>query len=182
MMQRLVRYFQQGGPRQTDETLKAAKERAWEWKPDAVVVASITGDTALKAADAFRGTGVRILAVPFQKHLWDRYAPVDDRLAAGCRALGVEFLPDEPKVRFIDSEHGEMANAWRVVSQGFKVAIQVATMCVDTGMLPDGAKVIAIGGSHRGADTAIVLTARAYDHILDSKVHEIITMPESREG
>ena len=170
-------YFDKGGPEHTQATLQAAKERATKLKPEAIVVTSTSGKTALEAARIFAGTGIRIIAGPFQKHLWEKYAPLDPELAAKCRELAVEFLPDEPVVALLDLERPDIVNAWRTVSQGFKVALQVASMCVDTGLLKPGAHVISIGGSERGADTAIAVQIHGYTNVLKSNVTEIIAMP-----
>lgn len=170
-------YFDKGGPEHTQATLEAAKERAAELKPEAVIVTSSSGKTALEAARIFAGTGARIIAVPFQKHRWDKHTPLDPELAAGCRELGVEFLPDEPVVSLLDPERPDIVNAWRTVSQGFKVALQVASMCVDTGLVRPGALVISIGGSGEGGDTAIAVETQPYADVLESNVTEIIAMP-----
>ena len=170
-------YFEDGGAECTEPTLKAARERALEIKPEAVVVSSSTGKTALEAGRIFEGTGFRIIAVPFQKHFWDSYTPVDPEIREQCEALGVDFLPDEPLVRFFDNEMPGVANAFRTLSQGFKVAMQVGSMCVDTGILRDSANIIAIGGTHQGADTAICVTVRGYEALLSSNVTGIIALP-----
>jgi len=177
MAEKATLYFEEGGQQQTEATLEAARQRALEVKPEAVIVTSTSGKTALKAAAIFEGTGMRLIAAPFQKHLWEQYAAPDPEMAAQCRQMRVEFLPDEPAVPLLDTERPDIVNAWRAVSHGFKVALQVASMCVDTGLLPDGAEVIAIGGSGTGADTAILVETHGYDQVLSSNVKEIIAMP-----
>ena len=172
-------YFEKGGREHSEAVLAAMRERAcaMEPRPAAIVVTSTTGETALKAAEFFNGTGFRVIAVPFQRHLWGRYRGPDPGLVAACAELGVEFLPDEPRIPLVDLERPDIVNAWRVVSQGFKVALQAASMCVDTGLIDDGALVMAAGGTSSGADTAVVLEARGYADILESNVLEIVTMP-----
>lgn len=177
MKQVQMLYFERGGAEHTGETVRAVRDRADDIQPEAVVVASTTGGTALDAARAFAGTGVRVIAVPFQKHLWDKYMGPDPEVVRECLSLGVEFLPDEPVVRILGTEHPDIADAWRTVSQGFKVAMQVASMCVDTGLLTPGAHVISIGGTDHGADTAIAAETYGYGEILKSNVTEIIAMP-----
>jgi len=169
--------FDRGGPKHTRATLQAAKKRTAAIGIETVVVTSTSGKTALEAARIFAGTGTRILAVPFQKHLWEKYSPLDAQLAADCRELGVEFLPDDPVVPLLDTERPDIIKAWRTVSEGFKVALQVASMCVDTGLLEPGAHVISLGGSGRGADTAIAVQTYGYKEVLKSNVTEIIAMP-----
>jgi hypothetical protein len=169
--------FDEGGPEHTQATLHAAKKRSVELNLETVIVTTTSGKTALEAAHIFAGSGSRIIAVPFQKHLWDKYTPLDPKLAAECRGLGVEFLPDNPVVPLLDDERPDIVKAWRTVSQGFKVALQVASMCVDTGLVQPGAHVISIGGSDKGADTAIAVQTYGYRVVLKSNVTEIIAMP-----
>lgn len=170
-------YFDKGGPEHTGATLQAAKNRTDKIDIEAVVVTSSSGKTALEAARIFDGSDTRVIAVPFQKHLWEKFSPPDSQMAAECRELGVEFLPDDPVLPLLDEERPDIVNAWRTVSQGFKVALQVASMCVDTGLLEPGASVISIGGSGKGADTAIVVQTYGCGDVLKSNVTEIIAMP-----
>ena len=170
-------YFEKGGPDNTQLTLEAAKERASEIRPEAVIVTSTSGKTALEAARIFSGSEIRIIAVPFQRHLWEKYSAPDPQVVAECRGLGVEFIPDEPAVPMLSENHPDIVNAWRTVSQGFKVALQVASMCVDTGLVKPGDHVIAIGGSGRGADSAIAVKPHGFNEVLKSNVTGIIAMP-----
>ena len=177
MRSRSTVYFDKGGKEHTSATLQAAKEWLAGLEFDAVVVTSTTGRTALTAAAVFAGTGARLIAVPFQKHLWEKYSPLDPEMAAECRDLGVEFLPDEPALPLLDTLRPDIVYAWRAISEGFKVAVQVASMCVDLGLLEPGAHVIATGGSSRGADTALTVETYGYDNVLKSNVTGIIAMP-----
>jgi len=172
-------YFEKGGREHSEDVLKAMEERAcaMDPRPEAIVVTSTSGETALKAAEVFQGKGFRIIAAPFQKHLWDQFRGPAPELVAKCKELGVEFLPDQPAIPLVDEERPDIVGAWRVVSQGFKVALQVASMCVDTGLIEDGTLVMATGGTSCGADTAVLVEARSYDEILKSNVVEIVAMP-----
>ena len=125
MSEERILYFDEGGEQCTGPTLGAARERVIKpdetiadgTRPEAVVVTSTTGKTALEAARIFEGTGVRLIAVPFQKHLWDKFAPPDPDLVRQCRRMGVEFLPDEPVVPLLDTERPDVVRAWWTVSQ-----------------------------------------------------------------
>lgn len=175
-------YFEAGGSEHTRATLEAAKERALALNVEAVVVTSSSGATALEAAKVFEGTGMRIIGVGFQKHLWDRHRALEAEYADPCREMGVEFLPDEPKLELPGALSSDVVNAWRCMSQGFKVALQVAAQCVDTGLLTEGAHVISLGGSSRGADTAIALRTYGSSNVFKSKVTEVIAMPSAPKG
>ena len=174
-------YFDKGGPEHTQATMEAAKQRALarQPKPVAVIVASTSGKTGLEAARAFEATGIRVLVVPFQADTKpaEQYGLPETELKAQCQRLGAEFLPDTPICRLLDEDRPDVVNAWRVLGQGFKVALQIASMCVDTGLIESGTEVVALGGSGRGADTAVVLTPSGYEAVLKSNVIEIIAMP-----
>jgi len=58
-----------------------------------------------------------------------------------------------------------------------KVAIEISIMAADAGLLSTAEEVIAIGGTARGADTAIVLKpAHAHD-VFSLRVQEVICKP-----
>jgi len=50
-----------------------------------------------------------------------------------------------------------IANTLRMFGQGVKVCLEISIMALDAGLLPYGKEVVAIGGTGRGADTAVVL-------------------------
>ena len=70
-----------------------------------------------------------------------------------------------------------MAYTLRMFSQGTKVAVEVATMAADAGLIPVGEPVIAVGGTGGGADSAIILHAANANNILDTKIQEILCKP-----
>ena len=61
MMEGKIVYFPQPGSQNTDEVFRLAKLRAKELGIKSILVASTTGDTAVKAVEAFKG--VRVVAV-----------------------------------------------------------------------------------------------------------------------
>jgi len=70
-----------------------------------------------------------------------------------------------------------MAHTLRMFGQGVKVCVEIAIMALDAGVIPYGEKIIAIGGTIRGADTAIILTPSHAQYILETQIHEIICKP-----
>ena len=70
-----------------------------------------------------------------------------------------------------------VADTLRLFGQGTKVAVECAAMAADAGTLTGG-WIVAIGGSGRGSDTALVMTpghaAQLFDQV---KIHEIICKP-----
>lgn len=172
-------YYEIEGSANTICTLKKVKDVIKRLQINTVIVASTTGATAVKAGEII-GKNVRIISVPLQleqQAIWG--APTADNLQK-CKELGIEFIPNNPKVMFIDTEKPDIANAWRVISRGFKVALQCASMCVDAGLIQEGSTVIALGGRINGADTAIVVEIFGYNNILKSNILEIIALPQQK--
>jgi uncharacterized protein len=177
MYNRQTLYFKNGGVEQTIPTLEAVINWLPIIKPAAIIVSSTTGETALKAGEILKDQNIRIIAASFQKNLWTKWGAPDENFISKSRKLGVEFLPNEPIVSFLDSEYPDIVNAWRTISSGFKVALQVASMCVDTGMIKPGSNVIALGGTIHGSDTAVSVEIYGYDNILKTNITGIIAMP-----
>ena len=70
-----------------------------------------------------------------------------------------------------------IANTLRQISQGTKVCAEIAMMAVDCDAVGIDKPVIAVGGSHAGADTAMVVTPAASNRIRELRVHEILAKP-----
>ena len=70
-----------------------------------------------------------------------------------------------------------VAEAFRRFSQGVKAAIECAIMAADAGVVPVDEDIIAIAGTGKGADSAIVIRAANQNRFFDMKVREFIAMP-----
>jgi hypothetical protein len=70
-----------------------------------------------------------------------------------------------------------MANILRCFCQGVKVCFEIVMMATDAGLLSKGEKVIAIAGSGRGSDTALVMQASSSQNMKKLRVNEIICKP-----
>ena len=69
-----------------------------------------------------------------------------------------------------------MADTLKLFGQGTKVAIEVAIMAADAGAL-SGKRVLAVGGSGKGCDAALVLTPANSNAFFSLVVHEIVCKP-----
>jgi len=58
-----------------------------------------------------------------------------------------------------------------------KVAVEVAVMAADAGLLEGEGEVIAVAGTGSGADTAVVLSPAYSTSFFELKVREVIAMP-----
>ncbi|SCZ78410.1 hypothetical protein [Acidaminobacter hydrogenoformans] len=70
-----------------------------------------------------------------------------------------------------------MANALRLFGEGTKVAIEISMMAVDAGAVSTMERVIAIGGTSSGADTALILQPANTHRFFDIRVDEILCKP-----
>ena len=73
-----------------------------------------------------------------------------------------------------------IAHVLKLMSQGVKVAVEVAIMAADAGAVPTDEEIIAVGGSGTGADTAIVLQGAHQNNFFDLDIREIIAMPRKK--
>ena len=179
-------YFNSPGAENTGETFKLAKARAEELGIKRIVVASTTGDTGVKAAEEFKDYEVVVVS-----HATGFKSPGAQELTAENKAriekLGVEVFTGAHAfggvahaVRKTFGTHvlGDyMANTLRMFGQGMKVVIEISLMAADAGLISTDEEVIAIAGTARGADTAIVVKpAHAHD-AFSLRVKEIICKP-----
>jgi hypothetical protein len=67
--------------------------------------------------------------------------------------------------------------ALRTFGQGTKVALEIAAMAADAGLVRVDEDIIAIGGTGRGADTALVLAPSYVHRFFNTRVKEIICKP-----
>jgi uncharacterized protein len=179
-------YFEKEGRENTDEVLRLAKRRAEQLKIKTLLVASVTGDTAIKAADALEG--FRILPVSLAT---GRYKPdvqefkEENRIRLEERGIKVltttqAFSGVSRAVRdtFKTVAIGDIiANTLRVFGHGIKVACEITLMAADSGLIRTDEDVIAIAGTTRGADTALLLRPANAQRFFDLRVREILCKP-----
>lgn len=70
-----------------------------------------------------------------------------------------------------------IAHALRLFGEGTKVAVEVAMMAADAGAVSTLERVIAIGGTSHGADTAVILQPANTHRFFDIRVDEILCKP-----
>jgi hypothetical protein len=188
MITRQMVLFDEAGPQNTQDTLEAARRRAQELGIRSVIVATSTGQTALKAAEVFAGTGVSLFAVTLHAGRWKVYCPPDSDTVQKAAAKGVKFLTATHVLKgnveaAIRDKFGGLppveviAHTYYTFCQGMKVAVEVTLMAADAGLISVEDDVIAVAGTGKGADTAIVLKPAFSTDFFSLKVREIIAMP-----
>jgi len=185
-MEAKIVYFPEPGKENTDEVLRLAGLRAEELDIKSILVASTTGNTALKAVEVFRGA--RIVAV---SHFTGMREPntqdftEENRqklVSAGGAVLTATHLFSglgramRKKFKMYLFEE-TVANTLRIFGQGMKVVCEIALMAADAGLVRTDEDIIVIGGTGRGADTAVVLRPVNSEDFFDLKVREILCKP-----
>lgn len=179
-------YFKEVGVHNTDETLRIAKERAEELGIRSIVVASTTGGTGVKAVEALKGYNVVVVTHSSGFRSPDTQELEEENrakiLAGGGRILTTTHafggIGRAIHRKFDAIQVDEIiANVLRLFGQGMKVACEITAMAADTGLVRTEEDVIAIAGSGRGADTAIVVKPANVNAFFDLKVREVLCKP-----
>jgi hypothetical protein len=201
-MDKEIKYFSNPGPKNTEETIIAVKERIDELKIKHIVVATRVGETALKVGESFRDSGLNIVAIPHQYgYLKPGKWLIDDGIHKKLQELGVRLctgtmpLTTPGRLYRSDWKPGSknpvskyhiyntafpfdiIADTLRMFCQGMKVCVEIVLMAADMGLIPIEEEVISIGGTRRGADTAVVVKPAHVHEIYNLRILEIIAKP-----
>ena len=179
-------YFRETGPQNTDRTLEVARKRAAELGVRTVLVATTRGTTALKAVEAFRGYDIVVVthstgfsAANVQELTDENRMALE---AAGAKILTVQHafggVNRAVRKKLGSYELDEIiAYTLRIFGQGTKVCAEIALMAADAGLVRTGEPCVAIGGTGRGADTAVVLVPANAQNFFDLRVMEVLAKP-----
>jgi hypothetical protein len=178
--------FERPGEENTDATLRLARSRGEALGVRTFLIATTSGKSALRAAEVLEGKD--LIAVTH---------------CAGFSRPGVQELPDAVRrelegkgVRVLTATHAFgtlgravrrklgtyeleeiVANALRRFGEGTKVAVEIALMAADAGLVRTDGDVISMGGTSTGTDTALVLRPANTHDFFDLQVREIICKP-----
>jgi hypothetical protein len=181
------RYFRKPGPRNTKAVFEAVSKRAKELGIGKVLVPTASGNTAFKALEILGGD-LEIIAV---SHASGFLKPDTQELSEEDRrellSKGVNVLTCQHAFggvgRGVRNKLGTyqveeiIAFVLRTFGQGTKVAVELALMAADSGLVRTDEDVISVGGTDKGADTALVLRPANTFHIFGLKVKEVICKP-----
>jgi hypothetical protein len=177
----VITYFENAGSENTEAVIRLALERFKAGGIDEVIIASTYGGTAKLAAKAFTGTGARLLI--FGEVLDEGQSPSGE-VCEELKAQGYQVIwgihLNAMSVFTGDHSARLVSEAYYRISEGFKVACEIVLVATSQGYLRPGERVIAIGGTHRGADTAIVANTASITQFKDFEVHEILCKPYRR--
>jgi len=185
-MEGKIVYFDKPGTDNTEEVLRITKARAEESGIKSVVVATTVGGTAVQTAEVFKG--MRLVVVTHytgmkepnaQEFTEENRRVVESKGGIVLTATHVfSGLDGAMRKKFNMYLLGDIvANTLRIFGQGMKVVIEIAMMAADAGLIRTDEDVIAIAGTGRGADTAVVLGPANSRDFFDLKVKEILCKP-----
>ena len=185
-MEQKIVYFDQAGTGNTEETLRVSRQRADELGIKTVLVASTGGAAAVKAIEVFQG--LRVIAVShvagFAKANTQEFAEENRKLfeTKGGKILTATHIFGGISRAVRDQFHtyviGDIvANVLRTFGEGMKVCCEIAMMAADSGMVRTDEDIVAIAGTGRGADTAVVLAPVNSQNFFALKIKEILCKP-----
>jgi hypothetical protein len=179
-------YFERPGPENTARTLEIVEQRAGELDIRTILVASTRGWTGAQAAELFRDRNLVVVShstgfvEPNTQQLKDENRVTIETAGATILTCQHAFGGVNRAVRkqlgtYLTDEI--VAYTLRTFGEGMKVCVEIALMAADAGLVAVGDPCIAVGGTGRGADTAIVLTPANAQQFFDLRVMEILAKP-----
>lgn len=178
-------YFEKSGVVNTESTVQMALKAAEEKGIKHIVVASVSGKTAMILAEqdrinvvcvshayGYRESGTNEMKDSVREHLERKNIKV---ITASHVLSGVERGISNHSKGMYPAE--VMSYTLRMFGQGVKVCVEVVTMALDAGAIPYGEDIIAIGGTVQGVDTAVVIRPAHANRIFETQIKEIICKP-----
>jgi hypothetical protein len=183
-------YFDEPGPKNTDDTLDVAVAACKERGIKHLVVASTVGATAEKATELVKGTDVRVIAVTHNTGFRDPgVQQFDLEIKAKVEEAGGAVYTGTMVTRGLGhairsstggSDELIVANTLRMFGEGMKVVVEIVAMASDAGLVPPE-DVVAVAGTNRGADTAVVISAMPSNRFFEMRVREVLVKPRDFE-
>jgi hypothetical protein len=185
-MESKIIYFEKPGKDNTAQTLRMAKLRAKELGIKGILVASTTGDTALKAMKVFKGAKIVVVShftgmkgpniQEFTEENRQKLAKAGVPLFTATHTFSGLGRAMRKKFNMYLFEE-TVANTLRIFGQGMKVVCEITLMAADAGLVRTDEDIMVIGGTGRGADTAVVLRPVNSEDFFDLKIREILCKP-----
>jgi len=177
-----ITYFESPGRENTDATLQIAKDYAKREGVRSIVVASTTGYTAQKAAEAFKDfslivvTHVSSFREPnqqeFPSDLRDKLEAEGVTVLTTAHAFnGVSKLADKGSIGQI------IRDTLRMFCEGMKVAVEITAMAADAGLVRTEEEVVSVAGTGRRADTALVIKPAISKRLFNTRIERILAKP-----
>jgi hypothetical protein len=193
-------FFESPGPQNTAAVIRVVKKRLRLADVEKVLVASESGQLALRVRKQV--PGAYVVCVTYDKETRKKFRkPVLMKDVLLAKRVTIVERP-EPMGRGLVFRNwwarrtlqlgGAMADLfWMTLicvgGHGFRTAIEIVFMAVEAGMVKVGEKVVSLAGTGWGADSAIVMRGSKFEEAVGEdvakrmKVEEILAMPKRTE-
>ena len=180
-------YFEKAGKENTEKTLEVVYQTFKERGIRDIVVASTTGYTGMMAAERFQGEEANLVIVThnygfkkegeieIEEHTKRKIEELGGKVFTGTMVL--RNLGTAVKNTLGFSLQDLVANTLRLFGQGMKVCVEIVCMATDAGLITEK-EVIAVAGTGRGADTAVIVIPASSNNFFNVKIKEIIAKPK----
>jgi len=181
------RYFKKPGSNNTEMVLESVSVRARELGIKKVLVATNSGNTAFRAMDLL-DPGITIIAVTHVTgFLKPNFQEMREEAKQDLESKGVKILTCQHAFGGIGRGIRNKLSTYqideiiaftlRTFGQGTKVAIELALMAADAGLVRTDEDIISMGGTGKGADTALLIQPANSFNFFDLKIKEVICKP-----
>ncbi len=179
--------FNRPGKENTAQTVQAAVTRARQLGIKQIVAASYRGTTAqelLPYADEFE---IVIVGQVYGFRGADAEHPMTEDVKEKLKAAGMQLVFATHALsgaeRSLSNKFNGvypveiMAHTLRMFGQGTKVCVEISCMAQDGGLIIPGKDIVAIAGTGKGADTALVIRPANTQRVIETKIQEVICKP-----
>jgi len=183
----LCRYHRNQGETNTETTLGRVYRRGRELSVKNILIPTCTGKSAFAACEALKGEFGIIVVTHVTGFLKPDTQELSEENRTALLGRGVKVLTAQHAFggvgRGVRNKLGSyqvdeiMAFTLRIFGQGTKVAVELALMAADAGLIRTDEDVISLGGASHGLDTALLLKPANSFNIFDLKVREVICKP-----
>jgi hypothetical protein len=167
-LERKITYFDAPGEENTAAVLNIARERAKELGISQILIPSVRGASAEKSLDFFATDNLTLFFVGTDPA---RFSP-ETKKHIEKAGFKLAFYKE------VDYHYSdEVKNAFRRFGQGTKVAVELTLIAAQVEIVELGTEVVALGGSAKGLDTALVVKAATSDEFYELEIREILCKP-----
>ncbi|MHA1340478.1 MAG: pyruvate kinase alpha/beta domain-containing protein [Promethearchaeota archaeon] len=182
-------YFEKTGKKNTEDALKLAKKNAEILKIKNIVIASTTGDTALKSLGFFDPKDYNIVVVSHNFGFKDNVPQeMSEEIMNKLSENGVRIVTGTLAYSGVESALKNEYNHYDFVAlfsrlirtlfcDGVKVCHEIVLMATDAGTIPIGEDVISIAGTGRGADTVCLIKSASSRSFHKARIKAILAKP-----
>ncbi|MGE5841379.1 MAG: pyruvate kinase alpha/beta domain-containing protein [Deltaproteobacteria bacterium] len=183
-----VFYLEKKGPVNTERALEIALACCEEKGIRKIVVASSTGKTALLLRDKAKPS-IEVIGVTYsagskyreevEEFNRNRETMVKKgiQVVRGLHALSATERAFENKYKSGLLPLNIVADTLRMFSQGMKVCLEVAVMAAEAGFVTPDEDIVVLGGSGKGADTAVIMKPAYAASMFETKFKAVLCMP-----